>query len=184
MKALIIYDDFYSAVKANSSLQHSAHKAGLAVRWSIRPWRVDLLKFPPTADEVLTEALDAHLIVFAGHSAQSLPFWLERWLEQWIKYRRIKDAALAVVNALSPKMRSLASAKPDLFQFARRHDLNVIFDDEITNIPSSIEDRPSSVEGHLHEHELSMSPFLPQTLDTKTRVAYRGWSITGLPSRS
>jgi hypothetical protein len=29
-----------------------------------------------------------------------------------------------------------------------------------------------------------MSPFLPQTLDPKTRDSYRGWSITGLPSRS
>src|SRR5271170_2880640 len=87
MKALIIYDDFYSALKANASLQHSAHKADLAVQWNIRPWRVDMLKFPPTADEALTEALDAHLIVFAGHSAQSLPFWLERWIEQWIKSR-------------------------------------------------------------------------------------------------
>src|SRR5271154_5711262 len=66
MKALIIYDDFYSAIKANASLQHSADKADLAVRWNIRPWRVDMLKFPPTADEALTEALDAHLIVLAG----------------------------------------------------------------------------------------------------------------------
>jgi len=184
MKALIIYDDFYSAVKANASLQHSAHNADLSVQWNIRPWRVNILKFPPTSDEALTEALDAHLIVFAGHSAQSLTFWLERWLEQWAKYRRIKDAALAVVNAGSPRTFSLASARPDLTHFARRHDLNVIFDDDITSIPSSIEDRPSSVEGYLHEHELSMSPFLLRSRDTKTRDSYRGWSITGLPSHS
>jgi hypothetical protein len=143
-----------------------------------------MLKFPPTAGEALTEALDAHLIVFAGRSAQSLPFWLERWLKQWAKYRRIKDAALAVVSAGSSEALSSASAKPDLSQFARRHDLSVIFDDKITSIPSSIEDRSSCVEGHMHESERTMSPFLPQTLDTKTRDAYRGWSITGLPSRS
>lgn len=184
MKALIIYDDFDSAFKANAVLQHSSFKADLAVKWSIRPWRVDMLKFPPTADEALTEALDAHLIVFAVHSAQSIPFWLERWLEQWAKYRRVQDAALAVVNAGSPETLFLASAKPDLSQFARRHDLSVIFDDNITSIPSSIGDRSSSVEGHLPEHELSMSPFLPQTLDTKTRDAYQGWSITGLPTHS
>jgi hypothetical protein len=184
MKALIIYDDYYSAVKANATLQHSAHKADCAVQWNIRPWRVDMLKFPPTADEALTEALDAHLIVFAGHSAQALPFWLEGWLEQWAKYRRIKDAALAVVNAGSPKTLSLASAKPDSSQFAKRHDLSVIIDDNITSIPSSIEDKSSRVESHLHEREPSMSPFLPQTLDRKTRDAYRGWSITGLPSNS
>jgi hypothetical protein len=37
MKALIIYDDFNSAVKANATLQHSAHKADFAVQWNIRP---------------------------------------------------------------------------------------------------------------------------------------------------
>jgi hypothetical protein len=180
MKALIIYDDFRSAVKANATLQHSANKADLAVQWNIRPWRTDLLKFPPTADE----ALDAHLIVFAGHSAQSLPFWLERWLEQWAKYRRIKDAALAVVIAGSSAALSSASAKPELSRFARRHDLSIIFDDKITSIPSSIEDKSSGGESHHHEREVSVSPFLPLSLDAKTRDAYRGWSITGLPSHS
>ena len=184
MKALIIYDDFHSAAEANATLQHSAHRADLAVQWNIRPWRVDLLKFPPTADEALTEALDAHLIVFAGHSAQSLPFWLERWLEQWAKYRRIKDAALAVVGAGSSEALASASAKPDLSQFARRHDLSVFIDGNIRSAPASIEDGASSGEGQLHEHELSMSPFLPQTLDAKTRDAYRGWSLTGLSTHS
>src|SRR5271169_4058538 len=98
MKALIIYDDFCSAFKANATLLHSAYKADFAVQWNIRPWRVDMLKFPPTADEALTEALDAHLIVFAGQCGQSFPFWLERWVEQWAKHRRVKNAALAVVN--------------------------------------------------------------------------------------
>jgi len=184
MKALIIYDDFDSAVKANATLQHSAHKAGFAEQWNVRPWRVNMLKIPPMSDEALTEALDAHLIVFAGQSAQSLPFWLERWLEQWTKYRRVKDAALAVVHPGGPKTLTLGSTKPDLSQFARRHDLNVIFDGDITSISSSIGDKTSSAEGHLHEHELSMAPFLPQTLDTKTQDAYRGWNIIGLPSRS
>jgi len=184
MKVLIIYDDFYSAVKANATLQHSARKAGVVEQLNVRPWRVDLFKFPPTSDEALTEALDAHLIVFAGHGAQSLPFWLERWLEQWTKYRQVKNAALAVVHAGRPKTLSLGSTKSDLSQFARRHDLNVIFDDEIASMPSSIGKMTSSGDDHLHEHELSMSPSLPQTLDIRTRDAYRGWSTTGLPSRS
>jgi len=184
MKALIIYDDFYSAVKANATLTHSAHKAGVAEQWDIRLWRVDMLKFPPASDEALTEALDAHLIVFAGQSAQSLPFWLERWLEQWTKYRQINDAALAVVHAGRPKTLSVGSAKSDLSKFARRHDLNIILEDDVTTTSSSIEDKTSIGKGHLHEHELSMSPFLPQTLDIGASDAYRGWSITRLPSHS
>src|SRR5580692_4901818 len=96
MKALIIYDNLSSFAKANAALQHSAQNADVNVLWSIRPWRVDMLKFPPTADEALTEAIDAHLIVFAGRCVQSLPFWLQDWLEQWAKYRRVEDAALGV----------------------------------------------------------------------------------------
>src|SRR5271167_4231897 len=99
MKALIIYDDFYSAIKANESLQHSAHKADFSVQWNIRPWRVDMLKFPPTAEEALTDAIEAHLIVLAWHKTQPFPFWLQNWLERWAKCRQITDAALAVICA-------------------------------------------------------------------------------------
>jgi hypothetical protein len=62
--------------------------------------------------------------------------------------------------------------------------LSVIFDHKLTSITSSIEDKSSSGEGHHHERELRMSPFLPQTLNSKTRDAHRGWSITGQPSHS
>src|SRR5271156_5278076 len=112
MKALVIYDDFVCAEKANAALQHSAQNANVSVQWNIRPWRVDMLKFPPTAEEALTEAIDADLIVFAGRSAQSLPFWLQRWLEHWAKCRRIQDAALAVIPAQSTDTLS-TSATPE-----------------------------------------------------------------------
>ena len=45
MKALIIYDDFASVMKANSSLQNSAAHPDINAQWSIQPWRVDMLKF-------------------------------------------------------------------------------------------------------------------------------------------
>src|SRR5271163_4397673 len=96
MKALVIYEDFACAERANAALQYSAQNADVSVQWNIRPWRVDMLKFPPAAEEALTEAMDAHLIVFVGRRAQSLSFWLQDWLEHWAKYRQIKDAALAV----------------------------------------------------------------------------------------
>jgi hypothetical protein len=126
MKALIIYDEFASAARANATLQHSTRNLGFSVHWTIMPWPVDLLQFPPTAQEALTEAMDAHLIVFTGCIAQSPPSWLLNWLEQWARHRRIEDAALAVVGLGDAK--GLCSAeKPDLSEFAERHDLSVIF---------------------------------------------------------
>jgi len=70
MKALIINDDFLSATKVNASLKYSARNANFVVQWNIKPWRVELLKFPPAVGDALPEAIDAHLIVFVARDAQ------------------------------------------------------------------------------------------------------------------
>ena len=137
MKALILYQDFAFAVKANAVLQHSAEYSDFRVRWKIRPWRVDLLKFTTAAEEAQGDATDAHLIVFGSRCALSFPFWLEDWLEQWAKCRQIEDAALAMIhedNADSLSMPPTAG----LSDFANCHGLNIIFDASIATIPSSV----------------------------------------------
>jgi hypothetical protein len=126
MKALIIYDDFGSAAKANATLQQSAQHVNFAVQWSIIPWRVGMLKFPPTAEQALIDAVDAHLIVFAGRIAQSFPFWLQHWLELWAKCREVEDAALAVFGVGNAAPISSLGA-PNLEGFARSHGLSFIF---------------------------------------------------------
>jgi hypothetical protein len=161
MKALIIYDNLSSFAKANAALQHSAQNADVNVLWSIRPWRVDMLKFPPTADEALTEAIDAHLIVFAGRCAQSLPFWLNDWLEQWAKYRRVEDAALAVMGAGKAEVPSSVE-KSDLSECARQHGLSVLFDDR-----GVIEDCSLFYTGFLDKPKPPKLSIPPQVLDTK-----------------
>jgi hypothetical protein len=127
MKALIIYQDATDAVKANAALQHATQSPDVHVEWNIRPWRVDMLKFLPAAAEALADAADAHLIVFAG-GARSSPHWLQDWLEQWAGRRQIQTAALAVIDTggVDKLSRSVAF---DLYQFANRHGLSIIFDD-------------------------------------------------------
>jgi hypothetical protein len=177
MKALIIYQDLASAAKVNSALQRAAQHADASVQWSIRPWRVDMLKFPPTAAEALADAADAHLIVFAGGIKHSLPFWLQHWLEHWAQRRRIENAALAVFcEGIADELP--VSATLELSHFAACHGLSFIFDERTAIAPSSSEDSSSFSEGRLHECELSLSPILPRTLDTKLRDAYRGWGIS------
>jgi hypothetical protein len=168
MKALVIYDDFVCAEKANAALQHSAQNANVRVQWNIRPWRVDMLKFPPTAEEVLAEAIDAHLIVFVGHRAQSLSFWLQDWLVHWAKCRQTKDAALAVIGAGNTEV---MSSQSDVSQFARRHGLSVIFDER-----GVIEDSLLHTES-LNKPKPDVSPFMPQALDKTTLDSYRDWGI-------
>jgi hypothetical protein len=128
MNALIIYNNFLSAKKISTALEHSARNTDFAVRWNIMPWRVDLLKFTSVAEEALTEALGAHLIVFAGLNAQWLPFWLQGWLEHWVKCRRIENAALAVFGGEQASQLS-PFATLDVQNFAKRHGLSIIFND-------------------------------------------------------
>jgi hypothetical protein len=96
MKALIIYQDFASAVKANTALQNLTLPADTRVEWEVVPIRMEMLKFPPTATEALVAATDAHLILFVGALSQSLPFWLLDWMQRWAAGRQVKDAVVAV----------------------------------------------------------------------------------------
>jgi hypothetical protein len=153
MKALIIYDDFAKTVNANAALQHSARYSGVSVQWNITLWRVDMLNCPPAAETALTEAIDAHLIVFVGRCAKWPPLWLEHWLEHWAKCRQIENAALAVYCEGSSDGLSL-SVSPELSRFAIRHGLNVLFDDEMTIALSTIEDGPPVIAGDPQGQEI------------------------------
>lgn len=125
MKAIIIYENFGDAVAAKAALQRCADNAGLVGPWDIRPWRIDMLRFAPTAAEALTEAIDAHLIVFAGRTAQFFAYRLEMWLEHWAKCRRIQEAALAVMGGAEATLDASSAGEP-LAAFAKRHQLELI----------------------------------------------------------
>ena len=65
MNAVIIYDDVDFASKAQAMLRRAAHRADEALAWSVKPWRIELLILPLTADKALKDAAEAHLLVFA-----------------------------------------------------------------------------------------------------------------------
>ncbi len=171
VKALIIYQDFASAAKANAILQHSTQNSDACVNWNIRPWRVDMLKFPSTAEEALGDAAEAHLIVFVGRFVGSLPFWLQHWLEHWAKCRQIQTAALAVLRGENGDALS-APATQQLSQFAKQHGLSFIVDDSLTveaaakfsarNVPAD-EARPPLTQ--------------PRLADVAIYHSYRHWGI-------
>jgi hypothetical protein len=140
MKAFIIYQDFASGTKAKLALLHSTKYLGTSVEWSISPWRIDMLKFPSMAEEAVLDAVDAHLIVFAGQYPNSSPIWLRDWLEQWARQRQIKDVALAVING-EDAGDPFNMATQELSQFAKRHELSFIFDDQDL-LESSLEIAP------------------------------------------
>ena len=153
MKALLIYQDVASAAKVNTALLRSAQNLDFAVQWTIRPWRVDMLKFPPTAEEALTDATDVHLIIFVGRCAQSFPFWLEHWLEHWAKCRHFGEASLGVID--SSRIDTVATAiASQLTSFAKCHGLGFVTDD-----------------GKVREDKM-MSPIHVTTMNIPTHVPF------------
>jgi hypothetical protein len=167
MQALLIYDNFACAARANATLQRAAQRANAAAQWNVTPWRLDALRLPPAADEALLEAVDADLIVFAGARAQSLPSWLQDWLGHWAMLRRVGDVALAAMGATVP-----AGASRELFKFAERHGLNVIVDEDAGAEHASV----------LFNH--SQSVFYPRFLPApvslplpSTHSSWRNWGI-------
>jgi len=173
INALIIYDNFLSLVTANATLLDSAQHANLAMELNIRPWRADLLRFPPTADEALADASHAHLIMFVGRCAQSPPFWLQDWLERWVKSRQIKDVTLVVILEESIGSHP-TSTKPELSRFARRHGPYFMFSRAKAITAPSIDGRSMAGERG-RESQPSRPAIEPAILDDKIRNAYRGW---------
>ena len=145
MNAVIIYDEFDYAAKAKAMLERAAHRTDETTRWGVRLWRVDVLKLPPAAEAALAEAVEAHLIMLAVRQIQSLLPWLVDWLERWATCRQVQEAALAVWDGENAATRS-ARAAPELSQFAGRHGLSLIFDDN-----ALVEGKSSMFASDLHK---------------------------------
>lgn len=96
LKAAVIYDDFDFAARAVALLERVAIRTDEAMKWDVRPWRLDALKWSALADAALDETLDADLIVVALGRTHLLPDTLREWLEHWAARRQVEDAAVMV----------------------------------------------------------------------------------------
>jgi len=96
LKAAVIYDDFDFAARTAALLERAAIRTDEAMKWDVKPWRLDLLKPSSLAAAALEETMDADLIVVALCKTHLLPGALLEWLEEWAAHRQIGDAALLV----------------------------------------------------------------------------------------
>jgi hypothetical protein len=179
MKAFIMYQDFTSCVKASALLHQFAQNPNARVKWNIRPWRVNILKFPRIAEEALEDAEDAHLMVFAGCSFPSLPVWLQSWLDGWAKRRLTPDAAMAVIHGgnVDPLSEPLVQ---ELSRFAKRQGLSFIVSDG--SVGESVEKFPGR---NLYEQKLLMGRIKPGLIiNTPGQGSNRGWGMNYQRSRN
>ena len=168
MKALIFYDDLECALDTKGILHHASYHAGATVQWTIRPWRLNMLQFSPTAEEALKDAADAHLILFAVRHSPSLPSWLMDWLDRWAALRQTPDAALAVICD-GANIASVAQATVEVSRFARRYGLTVIRDDT-----GKTDAKSTGLDPGLTE---SNPPASPSFRRTAADAADRNWGI-------
>ena len=133
LKAAVIYDDFDFAARAAALLERVEIRADEAMKWDVKPWRLDMLEQSSLANAALGETADADLIVIALRKTPSLPDELRGWLESWAMKRQTVDAAMMV---LCPEEN--AASTPlwrELKEFAERHGLpflgsRILRDDE------------------------------------------------------
>lgn len=74
-----------------------------------------MLRFAPTAEEAMSDAADAHLIVFAFRNTRSVPAWLMNWLGRWAVLRQSLANFIYVLDA----ERSLYQVQDRLVQSGR-----------------------------------------------------------------
>ena len=97
LKAAVIYDDFDFAARAAALLERVAIRADEAMKWDVKPWRLDVLKPSSLANVALGETTDADLIVVALRQTPALADELMGWLESWAMKRQTVDAAVMVL---------------------------------------------------------------------------------------
>jgi hypothetical protein len=148
MNAVIIYDDFACAAKAKAMFERAAHRADEVLRWTVKPWRFDMLMPSLSADAALADAADAHLVVLSLRHPLPLPAWVQDWLERWAARRQIQEAALAVWDGGNGDNHSVP-AVPELSRFAGRHGLSFI-----TRDAGSEEDETAAFGPSPHEWEM------------------------------
>jgi hypothetical protein len=128
MNVVIIYEHCSAGMKACALLQRASERAGGATRWSVVPWRLNMLQPAALAEEALRQAAQAQLIMVAVSGPAEIPASLLDWLEQWALRRQVQDAALALFDG-SDGDRLSATATPALREFANRYSLSLICDE-------------------------------------------------------
>ncbi len=121
LKAAVIYDDFDFAARAAALLERVAIRADEAMKWDVKPWRLDVLKSSALANAALGETADADLIVVALRQTPAPPKELIGWLESWAMKRQIADAAVMAL-CLEENAASTPFGR-ELKEFAERHGL-------------------------------------------------------------
>ena len=157
--AMIIYQESDLARKASAHLRQASHRAGNATEWKIKPWRMEFLHRPPLATEAFQDATEAHLLMFAIYPQAEFSIRFLRWLETWATQRRVKDAALAVLDD-GPDDPGPGTVAQALREFAQRNRLCFI-----SGRVARPQTESAMLWNDLHNREVAQTPTLRGILE-------------------
>lgn len=171
MNAMILYEECGSAGKANRLLKRASDRADGATQWSVKPWRLDMLYWPPLAQDAQEGRGRG-----APHRAGGLrpcggPAPAAELAGRWAGHRQVQDAALAVFDGGNGGAFSVTAA-PALCEFAQRYGLSFIIGDL-----SPAEVVPAEVWADLHEREVAQTATMAHILERVSPGSYQHWGI-------
>jgi len=123
VKAVVLYGEFESGIRARALLSRVAQHAGCEERLRSDYWRFDILSRPAVARESLAHAEDADIVLLVSGETSNPPAWLLEWLEAWAVNRQVRDAVLAAWCRGHGRSEPMPEGVAPLRELARRHGL-------------------------------------------------------------
>jgi hypothetical protein len=80
-QVVVAYEDFQTAVKLQSLLQHIAEERCNEVSSITAFWKFDLLMYAPLLEQAIGEVRRADIIIVSAHGNSALPPQVMRWVE-------------------------------------------------------------------------------------------------------
>jgi hypothetical protein len=97
LDALLLYEDFATALRAKHSLDLLPISFITEGRWRTSLWRLDLLSEPLLAEQAAIEGAAADVIILSLHGRQELRAEAREWLNRWLNRKENRPYALAAL---------------------------------------------------------------------------------------
>ena len=94
---VIIYDDFYSALRGQELAGRMAIEVEPAFKICTRVWDFDLASHPDLRDRAAKDAIEADMIIISASVGDDLPSAVKGWMQSWLPQKRGGLAALVAL---------------------------------------------------------------------------------------
>ena len=110
LNALLLYEDFGTALRARHSLDLLPTSFITEAGWCTNLWRLDLLSEPLLAEQAAIEAAAADVIILSVRGRNEPQAEVRDWLSRWLNHKEDRPYALAVL--LDPESAQRGSDNP------------------------------------------------------------------------